>query len=273
MRQVKENQRLESWVETQLSMGRFGFDLYTLRQTFTEQSEIAIKFALKRLVDKGKIISIYKGYYLIIPPQYASKGILPPAIFLDGFMKFLERPYYLALLNAAAYHGASHQQPQEFFVITNFPVLRKTLKRGIKLNYISKVKIPDDLLEIKKTESGYLKISNPVLTATDLIQFEKRVGGLSRVATVLIELAEVIKPEDFNEIILANVPFTALQRLGYILDKIIENKMLADALYQTLEQIDAKLFRIPLKASGFKTGFPSDDRWKVIINAEIEIDL
>jgi predicted transcriptional regulator of viral defense system len=272
MEKAKENQRLESWVELQLSMGRFGFALDTLRQSFKEQSETAIKFALKRLADKGKIISIFKGYYLIIQPQYASKGILPPAIFLDSFMKFLERPYYLALLNAAAYHGASHQQPQEFFVVTNFPVLRHTVKKGLKLNYISKKEIPEELLEIKKTESGYLKISNPVLTATDLIQFEKRMGGINRVATVLNELAEVIKPEDFNEFIIANVPITALQRLGYILDKVIENNVLADALFQTLERVSAKLFRIPLKASAPFKGFLSDERWKVIINTEIEID-
>lgn len=272
MEKVKENQRLESWVELQLSMGRFGFALDALRQSFMEQSETAIKFALKRLADKGKIISIFKGYYLIIQPQYASKGILPPAIFLDSFMNFLERPYYLALLNAAAYHGASHQQPQEFFVVTNFPVLRNTLKKGLKINYISKREIPEELLEIKKTESGYLKISNPVLTATDLIQFEKRMGGINRVATVLNELAEVIKPEDFNELIIANVPITALQRLGYILDQVIENNVLADALFQALERVGAKLFRIPLKASASKKGFSSDERWKIIVNAEIEID-
>jgi predicted transcriptional regulator of viral defense system len=273
METVKENQRLESWVELQLSMGRFGFALEALRQSFAEQSETAIKFALKRLVDKGKIISVFKGYYLIISPQYASKGILPPSIFLDGFMKFLDRPYYLALLSAAAYHGASHQQPQDFFVVTNFPVLRHTLKKGLKLNYISKKEIPEELLEPRKTETGYLKISNAILTATDLIQFEKRMGGINRVVTVLNELAEVIKPEDFNESIMANVPVTALQRLGYILDKVIENKVLADALFLTLERVGTKLFRIPLKASAPQKGFSSDERWKIIVNVEIELDV
>lgn len=272
MKKTKENQRLESWVELQLSMGRYGFALDVLRESYIEQSETAIKYALKRLVDKGKIISIFKGYYLIIPPQYASKGILPPSIFLDGFMKFLDRPYYLGLLNAATYHGASHQQPQEFFVVTNFPVLRSTLKKGLKINYISKKEIPEKMLEIRKTESGYLKISNPVLTATDLIQFEKRMGGINRVATILNELAEVIKPDDFNDFIIENTPVTALQRLGYILDKVIENNMLADALFQNLERVGAKLFRIPLKASTPIKGFSSDERWKVIINTEIEID-
>ncbi len=272
MEKVKENQRLEFWIEVLQSQGRNAFSTEQLEKDLPNYTSIGIKRALSRLSQKGKIISIFKGYYLIIPPQYASKGILPPSIFLDGFMKFLERPYYLGLLNAAAFHGAAHQQPQEFYVVTNFPVLRHTLKKGLKVNYISKKEIPEKLLEIKKTESGYLKISNPVLTAADLIQFEKRMGGINRVAAILNELAEVIKPDDFNDFIIENTPVTALQRLGYILDKVIENNMLADALFQTLERVGAKLFRIPLKASTPIKGFSSDERWKVIINTEIEID-
>jgi hypothetical protein len=57
-------------------------------------------------------------------------------------MKFLKRPYYVGLLNAAAFYGAAHQQPQEYFVFTNFPPLRPTSKRGIKINYISKREVP-----------------------------------------------------------------------------------------------------------------------------------
>ena len=140
------------------------------------------------------------------------------------------------------------------------------------MTYTSKKATSDKLLEIKKTESGYLKISNPILTATDLIQFEKRVGGMSRVATVLNELAEVIKPEDFNIFFIENTPVTALQRLGYILDTIIGNKPLADALHDILLQNKGRMFRIPLKASAPIKGFSSDERWKVIVNTEIEID-
>jgi hypothetical protein len=102
------------------------------------------------------------------------------------------------LLNAAAYHGASHQQPQEFFVVTGFSVMRPMQKKGLKLNYISKKEISATLLDISKTEAGYLKISNPALTATDLIQYAKRVGVINRVATVLAELAERILPNAFN---------------------------------------------------------------------------
>lgn len=263
---------LESWTEELLAIGRYGFDLNELRQTFKGHSEIALKFALHRLSEKGKVLSIYKGYYLIIPPQYSSKGVLPPALFLDSFMKYLKRPYYVGLLNAAAYFGAAHQQPQEFFVITTFPVLRPTKKKGLKINYITVKEIPEKLLESRKTEAGYLQISNPALTATDLIQFEKRIGGLNRAATVLYELAEVIKPEHFTEEFIKNTQVTALQRLGFLLEFACDQHDLANSLFQTIENKHLKLFRIPLRTKSPAKGFHSENRWKVIKNTKIEID-
>ncbi len=252
--------------------GKYAFTLKDFRGYFAELSDIANKFALKRLADKGLIISIHKGYYLIIPPQYRSRGILPPTLFLDAFMKELGRPYYLALLSAAAYHGASHQQPQEFFMVTGFPVLRPMQKKGLKMNYISKKEIPDTLLDIRKTETGFLKISNPALTAVDLIQYAKRVGGINRVATVLSELIESIQVDAFDKNLLQYVPVTALQRLGYMLEKIFNNQSLANALYDALDKNQSPLFRIPLKASAPSKGFGTNERWKVIVNTTIEVD-
>lgn len=263
---------IATWPDKLLAQGRYGFGLAELKQANPALSDDAVKFALKRLSDKGKVLSVFKGYYLIIPPQYASKGILPPQLYLDAFMKHLQRPYYVALLNAAAFHGASHQQPQEYFVMTGFPVLRPTQKKGLKINYISIKEIPQSLIEKRKTEAGYLNVSNAALTAGDLIQFEKRVGGLNRAATVLNELTEVIKPADFTPVILKHVHVTALQRLGYLLESVCLNTELADALFETMVREKLRLFRIPLKAAKETKGFSSDNRWKVIVNTEIEID-
>lgn len=268
----RQPKSVEDWVNHLLAQGKYAFALHQLRTRFPDQTDTANKFALKRLVDKELIISIHKGYYLIIPPQYRSKGILPPTLFLDAFMNELDRPYYLALLNAAAYHGASHQQPQEFFVVTGFPVLRPMQKKGLKINFISKKEIPASLLDTRKTEAGYLNISNPALTATDLIQYSKRVGGLNRVATVLAELVESIQPDNFDMYLLQHVPATALQRLGYLLEKVLNNQTLADVLYKALLQNNIPLFRIPLKASASGKGFVSDEKWKVIINTTLEIE-
>jgi predicted transcriptional regulator of viral defense system len=263
---------INQWLHKLQAKGAHGFSKETLQQEIQGYSDIAVKRALNRLSIKGRIVSLFKGYYLIIPPQYASKGILPPPLYLDAFMKHLQRPYYVALLNAAAFHGASHQQPQEYFVMTGFPVLRPTQKKGLKINYISIRDIPESLIEKRKTEAGYLNVSNPALTACDLVQFEKRVGGINRVATVLNELAEVIKPEDFSPTLLHHSHVTALQRLGYLLEIVCFSQDLSDTLFQSMEKEKLRLFRIPLKAAKETKGYSSENRWKVIVNTEIEID-
>ena len=261
---------MSSWTDSLLAQGRYGFSLTELKSTYPYLSAAALKFALKRLVDKNKSLSIFKGYYLIIPPQYATKGILPPYLYLDTFMKYLNRPYYVSLLNAAAFHGASHQQPQEYFVMTRFPVLRPTQKKGLNINYISIKAIPETLLEKRKTEAGYLTISNPALTACDLLQYAKRIGGLHRAATVLSELAEVLKPADFNTDLLRYTHITTLQRLGYLLESIAPE--LAEALYHATQQQKLTFFRIPLTLWEKSNGYPANKRWKVIVNITIETD-
>ena len=270
MAALKENIRLNDWKDNLLAKGKISFSLDQAKHSFPALTETAIKRSLNRLSVKGDIISIYKGYYLIISSQYASRGILPPTIYIDALMKHLNRPYYMGLLNAAAFHGASHQQPQEFFVFTNFPVLRDTKRKGIRVNYISIKNFPSALLEERKTESGYLKISSPELTAIDLIHFEKRVGGLDRVVTVLNELTDEIKFEKLNADFLKEVSSVSAQRLGFILDKVLEKTELAEQLYETCKKEKLKFYRKPLKASGKVKGFPYDEKWKIIINSNIE---
>lgn len=263
---------IRDWIDQLQSQGKIAFALSQTHEAFPELSQDAIKLALNRLSKKERIISIYKGYYLIIDLKYASKGILPPALYIDGFMQFLKRPYYVGLLSAAAYHGAAHQQPQEFFIITSLPALRATQRKGLKVNYISKKSINEDIIESRKTESGYLKISSPALTATDLVQFEKRIGGMNRAATVINELAEVLKPEMFTPTLFDEVSTHSIQRLGYLLEYKVGQKDLAEALLVKAKEAKLSFFRVPLKADKPVKGFFSDEKWKVIVNTEIEVD-
>lgn len=262
---------IADWVENLAARGRHSFSLNEVRKAFTKDTEAAIKLKLTRLSGKGKIISIHKGYYLIITPQYASRGILPPSLFIDGLMKYLERPYYAGLLNAASFYGAAHQQPQQYFVFTDFPVLRPMNKKKIRVNYISKKVITEKHLEKKKTETGFINVSNPALTAIDLVQFDKRIGGLDRVATVLNELAEAIKPEQITRDLLEEAQATAIQRLGFLLEVILK-KDIGKHLYEECQKAKLDFFRVPLRTSATEKGFSSDERWKIIANTEIEID-
>jgi len=263
---------IQTWIEKLQAMGKNAFSLETLEKELPSYTHVGTKRVLARLSTKGNIVSIMKGYYLIISPQYASKGILPPSLYIDALMKHLNRPYYVGLLNAAAFHGASHQQPQEYFIFTVMPVLRPISKKGQKINFVSISELNPKFLVDIKTEMGYLKVANPLLTATDLIQFEKKIGGLNRATTILEELSEKINPEQINIEILNHVAVSTWQRLGYIWENVLEEKVLAENLFQKLEKNEKNLFRIPLKASGTKNNFPTNNRWKIIINTTIETD-
>lgn len=61
--------------------------------------------SLYRLTIKKRIVSVYKVFYVIIPPQYAAKGIVPPMYYISQLMEYLDKPYYISLLNAAELHG------------------------------------------------------------------------------------------------------------------------------------------------------------------------
>jgi predicted transcriptional regulator of viral defense system len=269
-----ENKQIsvENWIDRQISFGKLTFSIDRLENELPEHSQTAIKRSLSRLTKKEKVVSVHKGFYAIVSPEYSSWKILPPALFIDGLMKYLNRPYYTGLLNAAAFYGASHQSPQEFFVFTNFPVMRPTRKKGIKVNYISKAEIPGNFLEDKKTETGYLKVSSPELTAADIVQYQKRIGGLNRAATILEELAESINIEKINRKFLSKLQTSVIQRLGFLLEEVIEDQELSEKIFVLSQKMNLKFFPVPLGSAKEKRGFSSNNRWRVIVNTEFDID-
>jgi predicted transcriptional regulator of viral defense system len=150
--------------------------------------------------------------------------------------------------------------------------MRPTAKKGIRINYISKNSIPDSLLHEKKTQSGYLKVSSEILTAVDLVQYQNRSGGLSRVATILYELMEEIGPESFSDELFSYSTTAVIQRLGYLFEFELDNQLLADQLYKRSMEFGSRFQKIPLKQSIPHQDSLSDNRWRVAVNIEIEMD-
>ena len=269
----RRNNYLLSRIENLQAHGKNSFSLKQVREHFTNLSQEALSLNLNRLARKNKITSVYKGFYVIISPEYSLQGMIPPILFIDSLMDYLNKPYYIGLLSAAALYGAAHQRPQEFFVINQLPVIRPIHKKGIKINFVGRSVINNKFLEERKTPAGYVKVSSPELTALDLLQFEKHIGGLNRAATVLDELSESIKADRFTEDFILSVPVVMLQRLGYILERILEKVDLSEVLFQRISKIHSTLGRRPLKAGSPVKGFRTDPKWKLIINVEIETDL
>ena len=104
----------------------------------------------------------------------------------------------------------------------------------------------------------------------NIIFIEPIRGGITRVATVLNVLAEEMNPKEFDKIFFTSTPSTAIQRLGYLIEKVINNEKLANELFEASQKNGLDFFRIPLKAYAPTKGFSSDNRWNVIVNAEIE---
>ena len=65
---------------------------------------------LYRLERSGAIVSPRRRF-VVVPGGYCSAGGPPAIWFIEDLMRHLGRRYYVALLSAAALHGAGHQQP------------------------------------------------------------------------------------------------------------------------------------------------------------------
>ena len=261
-----------NWIEDLQKDGRVCFSLVETMEKFPLHNILVLKNALTRLVVKKKIYSVWKGFYVIVPIEYQSKGIIPEVYYIDWLMKFLGRDYYISLLNAAVFYGAAHQQPQVFTVITTPPSLRSTLKKGTKLNFNNKAIILKQFTEQRKTPTGFVRVSLPELTATDLLQYEKEIGGINRAATVLNDLTESCDFTKLTKDFFQYVPAPVIQRLGYLLDEVLEYQPQADELFSCIKKYNILFRNTPLKSSKSIANCETNKKWKIIVNEHIEID-
>jgi len=265
--------KIKDWVSDQQKRGRITFPYQEIIEKFPAITEQGVKNALNRLVKKSAIVPVLKGFYAVIPIGYALRGMVPPELYIDDLMKYLNRQYYISLLNAAVFYGAAHQQPQIFSVITSYPPLRDTTKKGSRIVFIATRKIIQQTwLKPFRTEYGDIQVSKPELTAADLITFQKDIGGLNRACTVLYELAESMNFEQLDKVFFDYVPTSTIQRLGYLLENELEQSDLAETLFIKSQEFNCKFQKTSLKYSKPTENCETNAKWKIIINETIEID-
>lgn len=259
---------LEEYIDSVRAKGRYAFTLEELKNKL-EVTDKAILQNLYRLKAKNKIVQIRKGFYTILPAEYARSGIIPSNMYLDDMMVSLNKNYYLGLISAAAIHGASHQQSMETFVITEKPALRDIKNKKLKINFLVKNEWHKEDIKKVKTEAGYINVSSPELTALDLLYYVDKLG-MNRVITILKELVEVIKPSSLAKTAKNYSQIAAVQRLGYLLEYELENEKLSQAIYATIAH--KKGTNIPLMPGKDKRG-NVNTKWRIINNIKIENDL
>src|SRR5690554_6355586 len=138
---------LDSFIDAQRAKGKYSIITYSLHPHINV-AEYAVQKSLQRLKGQKKIEMRPRGFYVIIPPEYRVRGIIPTSLYVNDLMKFLNRDYYVGLLNAAAYHGAAHQQPQNYSVITEGIALRPIKNDKVSINfYIKKIWNKEDTIK------------------------------------------------------------------------------------------------------------------------------
>ena len=259
---------LTEYINGLQSEGRYSFSFHDALQSL-HRSENSIRQALNRSVKKKQIVLARKQFYIIVPPEYRVPGVIPAQFFIDDLMRHLNKPYYVGLLSAASLQGSSHSQPQQFQVITQKPTLRSIKCNGIQIDFHFHTYFNHAGINKMKTETGYMNVSNIALTIIDLVYFGRQIGGIVRAAEVIDELIPNLKITDFRDAINSYRASTAaLQRLGYILDKVFNNETCSNIVMSKLR--NRNYYRIALDKVSKGHSYNMNNRWNVIENIDLK---
>ncbi len=258
---------VEAWVDALQARGRYTF-LRAEAISGSGLSAEAVKKALQRLARQRRVVKVKSYFYVIVPLEYLHAGAPPPSWFIDNLMKVMDRPYYVGLLSAAGIHGASHQQPQEFQVLTDRPVRPLQVGRA-RIRFFVNRRTLDTAVQSVKTPTGTMHVSTPEATAVDLVRFARVAGQIDNVATVLVDLAPLLDPKRLLKVVRASGDLPNAQRLGYILEK-VRGRPQAKALHEWLEHQSPRV--VSLRPGRTGAGATEDRRWHVSITEPIEIE-
>jgi predicted transcriptional regulator of viral defense system len=230
-----------------------------------------VRHSLRRQRNMNTLVPVTKGAWVPVPPQYRRNGAPPVEHFIDPLMNFLGHRYYVGFLSAAAIHGASHQAPMVYQVVTD-AALRDRAIGAQRVSFIRRSDIEHHASVRRIVPTGRINVSTPEVTALDLVETPQLGGGLSNVATVIAGLldAGVIDPVALAEQA-ANYSTAVTQRVGHLVEQMSNATDTPIDLGPLWELIDGAPV-VDLYPQAERSGM-RDERWNVIVNIDIEPDL
>jgi len=218
------------------------------------------------------LFSPTRGGYVPIPAEYRSWRAVPASHFIDQMMRYLNHDYYVGYLSAAEIHGAAHQRPQVFQVITDARLNDRAFDR-VHIEFTTSAKTTTRSTTSVNTPTGTMKVSTPETTVLDLVAGPEHGGGISNVATVLGELlGDGLLDMQRLALLAKDYPAAVPQRTGWLLERVAE-EIGAEVDLAPLEAVAlARLKPTPLAAAGRHAG-PFNERWNILVNVDVESDL
>ncbi|HEX7096456.1 MAG TPA: type IV toxin-antitoxin system AbiEi family antitoxin [Acidimicrobiales bacterium] len=230
-----------------------------------------VSVSLQRAREANKIVSVTKGGWVPVPPEYRDAGAPPPLHYVDPLMRHLGHPYYVGLLSAARLHGASHQVPMVLQVVT--PALLRDRRIGSnRLEFIRRSSAGRRPTVQRNVPTGRITVATPEVTVLDLVEAPSSGAGLGNVATVIGDLLKegAIDPGALAAIA-ESYPTAVAQRTGYLVERMAD-EVGASIQLDRLEQLVADATYTVLDPQRPREG-EHDRRWRVIVNTDIEHDL
>lgn len=266
---AEEKTTLSSYMTDLLSNGRTTF-LREEAQRALDISRGAFLDAAERQQRRSRLVKPRQGFYTIVPPEYISWGAPPPSYYIDSMMRHENCRYYVGLLNAAAFHGASHQAVMQFQVLADKRLPRIRVGRTAVVFYHRKNmdKVSSGIVR-RKTPSGFMKISSAELTVLDLLHYRRGGGGFDNIVTVISDLGEQIDPSSLVGLSSA-FELSVIQRLGYLLDWLGFNKT-AEPLHasisgnSSLSWAELEPWRGRLDPDFVCEPIEKNQRWKIVV--------
>ena len=217
---------------------------------------------------RGKFVSLARGIWAAVPPEYLLMGAPEPMHYIGSLMEYCGADYCLGWLTAASIHGARHQAAQVFQVATDRTIRNRTVGMS-SLQFYSRSYTASIARETVSLSSGQAKVASPgttmLMVASDLLE----AGGIDNAATIITEIAE--EKENYLKEILRDYclfPHAALCRLGWILENISGINGIEE-LQDICDKESAPAFLSPYDSRNGK----KDVRWNIIINRRIEADI
>jgi predicted transcriptional regulator of viral defense system len=259
------NQAIRNLPDALIGEGRYAATTAEI-VALTGADSDAVRHGLTRLRRQGRVFTPARSFHVMVPPEYRSWGAPPAPWFIDAMMRHLSRDYYVALLSAAAHHGASHQAAQVFQVITDRHVENRNFGR-IRLRFYRSSFVSRMPVETVNTPTGTMAFSTPESTIVDLLAWPGESGGLSNIATILGEIGGL------SGAILADLsalrPRTHARRLGWMLSQFHDDVDLDPLRHLAMP---GKGKPSLLAAGGPRHGAIDRD-WGIRVNTAVEPDI
>ena len=232
--------------------------------------------AAERLQRREVLLNPRQGFYVVVPPQYASWGTPPPPWYIDSLMRREGQAYYVGLLKAAEMHGATHHAVMEFQVISSKRLPKIRAGRSLIAFYFRKdMDAVTAGIDGRKTDTGTMKISSPALTALDLLRYPQGSGGTDNIATVLVDLGPKIDPGQLA-FLSTRVERPVVQRLGHLLERLGHGALTAPMLESLQGQGSFPWTELDRQEAYDPDFTPEpqerDTRWRVIVRRIPEPD-